>query len=70
MAYFDGAADLEHLRDSGFVERFLKVLKKLGLLVNNRHTNNQTNINGAYGAPVNGRDCLPVWPESGHSFAP
>lgn len=46
MAYFDGAADLEHLRDSGFVERFLKVLKKLGLLVNNRHTNNQTDMNG------------------------
>lgn len=46
MAYFDGAADLEHLRDSGFVERFLKVLKKLGLVVNNRHTDKQTYMNG------------------------
>lgn len=42
MAYFDGAADLEHLRDSGFVECFLKVLKKLRLLVNNRHTYRQS----------------------------
>lgn len=29
MTYLDETADLAHLRDSGFTERFLEVLEKL-----------------------------------------